>query len=516
MKKIIFLTFALVLAFVGTAWGQALVTDYSANYTINDLTFTGSEQTGVTFDSDNCDNGNGTISGNTGTNAGTYEAKITPNCGTGHTTSVGTGTVTWFHQNVISVTWTIKPAPMGTGVTVYANDGTTEIPADGTVIPSLKWDGNAQDPMGTTATTPLFKLKLGTYDLTATDFDYYITIPGTSVTTKTVTEEGRYTIVFVGVDNFTGVITRTFDVKKEMSESEATTGIHYAIPDQILTLNTTNSKYDLKEFTIEINDTKSHAILRETEDFTLTFFAGDAAVDDYLDSDPANDPTPITLADITAEGKYWVVIEGVAPKYTAKVKKEFYAIKEYQLTPGTLIDGGEAPQVSVRITKAGYPTYAPVGATAPVKGEVEVAMTPVINTDAATTFTPCIPIESNRCVILAGYNMKASLSTVFGSLTSEYTYDVVDIKNGVFAGCSKLRWIDVQIPAATWTPSSLDRDVINIDTPFCGVPKSAIVYLFGTTVTGENYVYKFGTDDYRCAQYRIYEDLSGEQTQYSK
>ena len=500
MKKYIFLTFALVLAFVGTAWGQALVTDYSANYTIYDLTFTGSVQTGVTFDSDNCNNGDGTISGNTGTNAGTYEAKITPNCGTGHTATVGTGTVTWFHENVISVTWTILPRPLtDAGVTITTKDVT--------------WTGNEIEI--TSAYEPIV-YNNGSTDFTlvkGTDYDVYTTVESTPGKFK---NEGRYTIVFVGKGNYAGVVTKTFDVKKQLSADEATTGIHYAIPDQILTLNTTNSKYELKEFTMEVTDTKSHTILRETEDFTQTFFAGDAAVDDYLDSDPLNDPTPITLADITAEGKYWVVISGKDPKYTAKVKKEFYAIKEYQLTATAMIEGGEAPQVSVRITKAGYPTYAPVGATAPVKGEVEVAMKPVINTDAATTFTPCIPIESNRCVIPAGYNMKAFLSTVFGSLTSEYTYDVVGIKNGVFAGCSKLRWIDVQIPAATWTPSSLDRDVINIDTPFCGVPKSAIVYLFGTTVTGENYVYKFGTDDYRCAQYRIYEDLSGEQTQYSK
>ena len=505
MKKIIFLTLALALTFVGTAWGQSTseyfeVTSVSFAYTSgHPFVYDGTEKTYITTFGSNCSLNDGSLTGNTATNAGSYTATISSQC-YGHPIDKGSYTYEEFHVGSESYNWTILPRPLtDAGVTITTKDVTwtgNEIEITSAYEPIVYYNGSTN-----------FTLEKGT------DYDVYTTVESTPGKFK---NEGRYTIVFVGKGNYVGVVTKTFDVKKQLSADEATTGIHYAIPDQILTLNTTNSKYELKEFAMEVTDTKSHTILRETEDFTQTFFAGDAAVDNYLDSDPANDPTPITLADITAEGKYWVVISGKDPKYTAKVKKEFYAIKEYQLTLGTVIDGSDAPQVSVRITKAGYPTYAPVGATAPVKGEVEVAMTPVINTDAATTFTPCIPIETNRCVIPAGYNMKAGISTVFGSLTSEYTYDVVGIKNGVFAGCSKLRWIDVQIPAATWTPSSLDRDVINIDTPFCGVSKSAIVYLFGTTVTGENYVYKFGTDDYRCAQYRIYEDLSGEQTQYSK
>ena len=511
MKKIIFLTLALALTFVGTTWGQATDEHFEVtSVTINDnypFVYDGTAKTYITSFVDNCSISDGNLMGNTATNAGDYTATISSICH-GHPIDKGSYTYEEFHVGSVSYNWTILPRSISK--TDYADYNVS------VTVHNQKWTGSeielAADVSDTDTKVYSIKFK-GAELVKGTDYDVYTTIESS---TGKIKDEGRYTIVFVGKGNFTGTITKTFEVKKQLTDPEATTGIHYAIPDQILTLNTTNSKYELKEFTMEVNDTKSHTILRETEDYTLKFFAGGAAVDDYLDSDPSNDPTPITLADITAEGKYWVVIEGKAPKYTAKVKKEFYAIKEYQLTATHMIDGGEAPQVSVRITKAGYPTYAPVGATAPVKGEVEVAMKPVINTDAATTFTPCIPIESNRCVIPAGYNMKAFLSTVFGSLTSEYTYDVVGIKNGVFAGCSKLRWIDVQIPAATWTPSSLDRDVINIDTPFCGVPKSAIVYLFGTTVAGENYVYKFGTDDYRCAQYRIYEDLSGEQTQYSK
>jgi len=510
MKKIIFLTLALALAFVGTAWGQTAdhfeVTSVQFAYTSgNPFVYDGTEKTYITSFVDNCDISNGEITGNTATNAGDYTATISSICH-GHPIVVSsTDTYEEFHVGSVSYNWTILPRPLtDVGVTITTKDVT--------------WTGNeieitsAYEPIVYNNGASNFTLVKGT------DYDVYTTVESTPGKFK---NEGRYTIVFVGKGNYAGVVTKTFDVKKQLSADEATTGIHYAIPDQILTLNTTNSKYELKEFAIEINDTKSHAILRETEDFTLKFFDTEANADAYVNATTAADITAaeanaIAITAITAEGKYYTVISGKDPKYTAKVKKEFYAIKEYQLTATAMVDGGEAPQVSVRITKAGYPTYAPVGATAPVKGEVEVAMKPVINTDAATTFTPCIPIESNRCVIPAGYNMKAGISTVFGSLTSEYTYDVVGIKNGVFAGCSKLRWIDVQIPAATWTPSSLDRDVINIDTPFCGVSKSAIVYLFGTTVTGENYVYKFGTDDYRCAQYRIYEDLSGEQTQYSK
>ena len=92
-------------------------------------------------------------------------------------------------------------------------------------------------------------------------------------------------------------------------------------------------------------------------------------------------------------------------------------------------------------------------------------------------------------------------------------YDIVGIQNNAFAGCTKLRWINSMIPAAVWTPKSLDRSVI--DTPFFGIPKMTLVYLNGYSIKGENYIYKVTESDFRSELFHIYEDIKGDQTKYS-
>lgn len=491
MKKIIFLTLALALTFVGTAWGQ-VATD--AHFEVTTVTFNdnypfvydGTVKTYITGFVDNCDISNGEITGNTAKNAGDYTATISSICH-GHPVDKGSYTYEEFHVGSVSYNWTILPRNISkTDYTDY-NVSIT--------VHNQKWTGSeielAADESDTN--TKVYSIKFKDAELVkGTDYDVYTTIESS---TGKIKDEGRYTIVFVGKGNFTGTVTKTIEVKKDMSASEATTGIHFVIPEQILV----NGSTSLSEFNIEVLDKKSHATLHEGEDYTLKFYT--------TEENANNDTEAKTLDQITAQGKYFVAIYGVAPKYdeATKAVKPFYLVNEYQTTPAPVVDGitGALPEVSMRITKAGYPdgTTAPEG-TAAIRGEMVVSRTADGNA--------CIDVMSERCSV----SKTAIVQLGTESTSPILNYNVVGIKESAFAGCAVLRWLNIDIPAATWTPGSLDRTII--DSPFYGVPKPALVYLFGTTVTGENYVYKFGTNDLRCAQYRIYEDITSQQTLYSE
>jgi hypothetical protein len=493
MKKYIFLTLALALAFAGTAWGQTTeyfqVTTVSYAYTSNPFVYDGTAKTYITYWDSNCSINDGEITGNTATNAGSYTATISSQC-YGHGIGSGSDYYEEFHVGSVSYNWTILPRNISkTDYTDY-NVSIT--------VHNQKWTGSeielAADVSDTDTKVYSIKFK-GAELVKGTDYDVYTTIESS---TGKIKDEGRYTIVFVGKGNFTGTVTKTIEVKKDMSASEATTGIHFVIPEQILA----NGSTSLSEFNIEVLDKKSHATLHEGEDYTLKFYT--------TEENANNDTEAKTLNQITAQGKYFVAIYGVAPKYdeATKAVKPFYLVNEYQTTPAPVVDGitDALPQVTMRITKAGYPdgTTAPEG-TAAIRGEMVVSRTADGNA--------CIDVMSERCSV-----SKTAIAKLGTESTSPVlNYNVVGIKEGAFAGCAVLRWLNIDIAAETWTPGSLDRTII--DSPFAGVPKMALVYLFGNTVTGENYVYKFGTSpnlDYRCAQYRIYEDLSGQQTQFSE
>ena len=99
--------------------------------------------------------------------------------------------------------------------------------------------------------------------------------------------------------------------------------------------------------------------------------------------------------------------------------------------------------------------------------------------------------------------------TITSPITHQsFTFQVTGVENGAFAGCSKLRYIDLT-SIIGYTPSTLERTIAA--SPFYSVPKQALVYLNGAPVTGENYVYKLGDGDFRCHEFRIYDDTSGSQ-----
>ena len=93
------------------------------------------------------------------------------------------------------------------------------------------------------------------------------------------------------------------------------------------------------------------------------------------------------------------------------------------------------------------------------------------------------------------------------------TFQVTGIDDGAFTGCTVLHYIDLS-SITGYKPSTLERTFSAA--PFYGVPRQALVYLNGTSVKGENYVYKVGDGDFRCDVFKVYDDISGSQTGFTE
>ena len=466
MKKNIFLTLALALTFAGTAWGQTTeyfeVTSvtFNANYP---FVYDGTSKTYITGFVDNCDLNDGSLTGNTATNAGSYTATISSQC-YGHGRYSGTDYYEEFHVGSVTYNWSILPRDISK-TSGYADNKYVTI-----TVNDKKWTGSEIN------ISDVYTIKFEGANLTAADYDVYVTKGETPTTIK---DEGRYTIVFTGKGNFTGTITRTFDVKKDLNAAEALTGIHFDIPTQ-LKVDATTDFAPATEYVVEVTDNLSHTALYKTTDYTLKFFDSETEADKEIANDPLDPSTPITA--ITAEGKYWVVAAGVAPKYEGRVKKVFYVVNEYQLTT-------DAEKISLHITDPGYPVAetSPTGAV--VNGKMKVGDK---TEDAVAEATKTFKIPATKTV----------------TASDDITFDIVGIEDGAFQKFSILRYIDAT-DITGFVPSSLDREATA--TPFYKLPKQTLVYLNGVTVEGENYIYKFGADDYRCDIYKIYDDNAGTQ-----
>ena len=90
---------------------------------------------------------------------------------------------------------------------------------------------------------------------------------------------------------------------------------------------------------------------------------------------------------------------------------------------------------------------------------------------------------------------------------------VKSIGNKSFEDCTSLRWLDLST-AENYSPASLERTTGG-SVPFANVPKQALIFLYGPTPEGANYIYYDGTD-YTCDRMIIYDDTSGSQTSFSE
>lgn len=398
MKKHISIILIALLAGVSTAWGQ-YDRAFTATYNIvNGLIYNGQEQTGVNSITPNCSSYN--MTGNTATAAGTHTCTIVSSCTGGHSEiDDEEGIINYKHTGSVAVSWTIAPRDISK-TTGYNDNLYVAI-----TVKDQKWTGA---PIKlTSGVDGIYTIKFNDTDLTADDVDVYITKEN-SANPITILEEGRYTIVFTGKGNFTGTVTKTFDVKKEMADPAEDngdvigTGIYFYIPTQILI----DGKFTGMK--MEAKDQKSHATLYEGKDvkseegdYLLVYFEKKADAEAYktayndsvqakkdfdngtIDEAAYNQKRDayrtawnkriknVTEA-IHIESRYWFVAIGIAPKYQGIAIHEFYTASEYQMYMGS-DENEKLADVTLRIIEPGYPVAetSPTGEV--VKGKMEVA-----------------------------------------------------------------------------------------------------------------------------------------------
>ena len=131
-----------------------------------------------------------------------------------------------------------------------------------------------------------------------------------------------------------------------------------------------------------------------------------------------------------------------------------------------------------------------------------------INTTGNPVAVPQTVTHDNKTYTVTGVEQNAFSSTAITGIVLPKSIE--EVENGAFSGANNLRYVDLST-ATGFTPSSLQRNIAA--SPFYDVPKQALVFLNGTTFTGENYVYNPGSgNDYYCEVFKIYDDLSGAQT----
>ena len=497
MRKNLFFVILVLLTCATKTWGQTLIanvveTPFSVALKSNGpFVYDGTEKTGAEIDhsvvyhldfgyhayvyGSNCSyyedsyfnlTEYGSLTGAKGTNAGTYTAIASVNCQAGvgsssdpihdypaHAYQTAPGPDIFVtiehHSGNVTLDWEILPRDISK-TSGYADNLYVTV-----TVTDQAWTGNAIN------ISSAYTIRFKGADLVAgTDYDVYVTMGETPTQVK---DEGRYTIVFVGKGNFTGTVTKTFDVKKNMSGSEATTGIHFDIPTQVIP-NATGTLTFATDFQMVATDTKSFATMYEGTDYTLAF----------------------SQASTTDEGKFTVTVTGVAPKYTGTRAIDFYVAKEYQTTAPT----DETAPVSLRIAEPGYPVAANSPTGSVVRGEMQVG---------GVAPAPAVATASTRVKLPGDFT-----ATIGGTAIN---FNVVGIDEKAFNGCNAIRYIDA-LAIKNYTPATLNRSADS--GPFAGLPVQTLVYLTGPNIDEENYIFYTGLG-YNCDTYKIYDDVNGDQ-----
>ena len=289
-------------------------------------------------------------------------------------------------------------------------------------------------------------------------------------TTEPVTmkDPGEYVVTFTGRYNFTGKRTVTVKVLKDISLIGDN---DIEIPVQILGSVTPNIRPSNIQDMVVRDGSK---VLEQGVHYTLTFKDSQGNV-----YQGGSGPY------ITKQGKYTAVITGKDPYYTGEKTKKFVVVNEYYKynAPET----GE--KFGVHIT-SGKELTATVGA----------------KTGAA--------IDAQSTSVIVKPAVVVSITDQYDpDYNTSVTFTVNGIDNGAFSGANNLHWLDATALEG-YTPATLDRSTDR--GPFAKVPKQTLVFLDGTTATGENYIYKFTDTDFRCDELKIYDDVSGVQTSFTE
>ena len=444
------------------------------------------------------------------------------NAGTGYTATASelTGTKSGNYKlpAANTVTFTILPKP------ITSNDITV-------AIANAIYTGQTQ--------TPLITIKYGIAEL-INNTDYTISYKGsTLLNAQTYASE----IIITGTGNYTGTRQEDFTIypkdinlctvegnSVEYTGSNIVPGSTITVKDGTTTLNTT-SHYTLtvsNAYTYKEPNTYANAIAingkgnytgTKNVDFKVTKALNGTYTDDFTISavptqiyDGTNAVNPsVSLFDkgiLLTKGTHYTITyggnntEGVnagtititgLDSYAGSKSFHFDIVNEYftesnityHATSSTTVAIGNHQNVATTLT-----------------GTVEIPAT--VNHVVATPFQ-VTGIEEGA---FKNKTDVTGISMPHAEVYLEY------IEKGAFEGCTHLRYIDL-CHATSYTPTGLQRSIAA--SPFYGVPKQALVYLNGTSIIGENYVYKPGDgNDYYCELFKVYDDMSGSQTAFSE
>ena len=298
------------------------------------------------------------------------------------------------------------------------------------------------------------EVKYGDNVIPATNYTY---------TPNKVTEAGKHIITINAVEN-SNLVGSTTVVQWVFKSLEGDYAADFTVePDPIPTQNWTGS--EIKP-TIIVKDKDRVLQLVDAND-------GDYSIE-YSDNIDEGEAT------ITITGRY---------AYSGSITKHFTIVSAYFTENGiTYHHANEGEEVTVGNT----------GKTLAV--DTEVIGNPVT--------VPTTVEHGGKSFTVIGVEQNAFGSdAITGIVLPE---SIAEVENGAFSGADNLHYVDLST-ATGFTPSSLQRNIAA--SPFNGVPKQALVFLNGTTFTGENYVYNPGSgNQYYCEVFKIYDDLSGAQT----
>ena len=302
------------------------------------------------------------------------------------------------------------------------------------------------------------------------------TIPNTNYTVEpsSVTEAGTYTLIITGANNLTGFTTKKLKVTKNLSTYPG--DITISASDENNTTPIPTQIYDGMnpvEPTLYVYD--KERLLTKNVDYTISY--------------GANNSEGVIAGTITITG---------AGVYSGSLAFTFAIVNEY-------FKGGDIVYRATSGTTVAVVDKDPNNPTTVITTAVGVVVIPATVSHVVATPFQVTGIETGA------FKNRTDITGI--SMPHNTTLYLSYIEDGAFEGCTALRYIDI-CNARDYTPTTLERDIEAA--PFYGVPKQALVYLNGTAIAGENYVYKPEDEsDYLCDEFKVYDDMNGSQTGFA-
>ena len=307
------------------------------------------------------------------------------------------------------------------------------------------------------------------YPLTNDDaqskYDYSYTVEPSPMV-----EPGEYKVLFTGRGNFTGMREVKINVLKDISQIATSIDV----PLQVIPDNNELKPSMLKD--IEVKD--GNKTLVPGVHYTIV-------IKDETGSTTFTEESPIT-----DDGVYQAVFQGMEPYYFNNTVKEMPVLFEYNH-----FDANVDAQYYNGNT-SGYVIVEPVS--------IRVTSGKKMECQVGDMNMPAVETSSTSATLPGEAEFK------FGNKT--YTLTVVGIEDNAFNGADNMHYVDATA-LTDYVPSTLTR---NFAGPFNGLPKQTLVFLCGTDFTGENYIYKYADNGFRCDVLKIYEDLNGDQLGYNQ